>query len=294
MRSNRTIERLIPLTAVAAILASSGCYERERQGDAPPAPTAARAGEAAGGAAPGATADQIREAPRSFYGARVQVSGEVAESRGERAFELDGTGWAFGDDITVLTRSPVAFAGEALRAGDEVLVAGTVRRFVTAEVERDLGWDLAPELETRLRERPVLVADSVRRTAETGHWSAEGAAERSPITSVLALFSATDLDALVGRPVDLRRVPVGSVMGKGLWIGPNRQAQVFVLPAALAPGLRAGDVVHVTGTLRGAPRDAERAWNLPANMAGVIQPGALFVDEATIQAVPEARPGSGT
>src|SRR5690606_23912633 len=98
-----------------------------------------------------------------FYGRQVRLTGEVDEVFSDRAFELEGTGWAFDDDITVLARTSVQLAGAGLEDGDELIVSGTVRPMVVAEVERELGWDLSPELEVRLKERPVLVADSIRR-----------------------------------------------------------------------------------------------------------------------------------
>jgi hypothetical protein len=33
---------------------------------------------------------------------------------------------------------------------------------VTAEIERDYGFDLTPEIETEFRDKPVLVANSVQ------------------------------------------------------------------------------------------------------------------------------------
>lgn len=282
------------VATLPAMSALGGCGEREQRTDADPT-TMPRLGPREPAEARSPTVEQVRESPGRFYGDRVQVSGEVDELFGERAFELEGTGWAFGDDITVLTRTPVKFDGDELRREDELVVMGIVRPFVVAEIERDLGWDLTPELEARLREHPVLVADAIRRTTEYGRWSATETAEGpAPLTSVVSAISTTNPHAVAGRKVEFRREQVRAVMGRGLWVGPNIMSQVFVLPLRMPSGLQAGDFVRVTGTLREAPRDAARGWDLPADMAGVVREDALFVDAATVEELPAGEPRPGT
>lgn len=229
-----------------------------------------------------ATVDQVRESPTSFYGKQVRLAGEVDAILTDRAFELEGAGWAFHDNITVFTKTPVQMAGGLIGRGDEVIITGTVRPFVTAEVERELGWDISRETEIKLKERPVLIADSIRKVSESGRWSAEGRDAR-PIATVVTLITSMDVTTLAGQQVELGRERVQAVTGKGLWVGPSAMSQVFVLPATPPTDVKPGDMVQVSGTLRPVPANAAEAWSLPAEMAGAAREGTVFVDNATVR-----------
>jgi hypothetical protein len=239
--------------------------------------------------APGASVDAIKEAPGHYFGKTVHVSGEVDQIFSDRAFELEGSGWAFDDNIIVLTKAPVRVVGAPLASGDDVIVTGTVRPFTVAEVERDLGWDLGTDLEVKLSKRPVLVASSISKVTEYGRWS--GTSEADPIVNTLTVAMG-DPAMLAGRKVDLERERVQAVMGKGLWVGPTHMSQVFVLPASDLKDVQPGDWVRVTGTLQKAPKDAAKSWELPANMAGVVGEESLFVDGATVTEVAQRPKGA--
>lgn len=283
---NASSQTSILALSLAAIVVS-GCQNERLRADAdtPDVP----------GAAPGATeleqkvsVEQVQDAPADYYGKQVRVTGEIDDIYGDRAFKLEGTGWAFDDDIIVLTKTPVLLAAGPLVGDDELIVTGTVKRFTTAEIEREVGWDLKPELEVTLRERPVLIADSIYNVDTHERWTGEGVT-LAPVASVVTIVTTIDPQALVGQKIDLGRERVQSVMGKGLWIGPSNMAQVFVLPESMPEGIKAGDTVQVSGTLRQVPRDATKQWGLPRNMAGVVREETLFIDDATVQE-PQARP----
>lgn len=240
--------------------------------------------------APGTTntgIDTIKESPERFYGKTVHVSASVDEIYGDRAFELEGTGWAFDDNITVLTKVPVRVAGAPLAKGDQVIVTGVVRPFVVANVERDIGWDISPEVEIKLTRRPVLIAESIRKVGEIGSWSATAGASDT-VSSTFTLLSQANPAALAGRKVELDNERVQEVTGKGLWIGPNRMAQVFVLPREPVKDVKAGDRVHVTGTLQKIPQDAAKTWEQPQTMQGLLGDNAVFIDAATVKPAPAA------
>lgn len=228
------------------------------------------------------TVDKVRESPSYFYGKQVRVAGKVEDIVTDRAFELEGAGWAFHDNIMVFTKTPVQMTGGLLGKGDEVIITGTVRPFVTAEVEREIGWDISQETEIKLKERPVIVADSIRRVSESGRWTAEGAGAQ-PIATVVALITSMDVSALAGQQVDLGRERVQAVSGKGLWVGPSAMSQVFVLPSTPPTDIKAGDMVRIGGTLRTVPANAAEAWGLPSSMAGAVREGMIFVDNATVR-----------
>lgn len=278
----RKLHARAALVAGLSALGLVAC-DRDRPSPEPPATGPAATGPAV--TAPAASVDAIKEAPSRFYGKTVHVSGEVEQVYSDRAFQLEGTDWAFDDNITVLTKQPVSVAGGPLVADDELIVTGTVRPFVVADIERDLGWDLQQDLEIRLSKHPVLIAESIRKVNEYGTWSASRAAAATPITSALTIVATVGPDALVGRKVELARERVWAVQGKGLWVGPTVMSQVFVLPTAEPKDLQPGDRVRVTGTLQKVPKDAGKTWNLPAGRAASMDETALYVDAATVTEV---------
>lgn len=243
-----------------------------------------------------ATIDQVKERPADFYGKEITVAGKVDKLINERTFELEGTGWAFNDNITVLTKSPAQLATAAVAGKQELVVTGTVRPFVVADVERELGWDLAPEVEVRLKERPVLLAERIRRVSDQDGWTAEAGdrADTGPLTSMVTIITAIDLRALAGRQVDLGRERVQAVAGKGLWVGPSAMSQIFVLPTETPKDLQPGDMVRVSGTLREVPKDAAATWGLPKEMTGRVQSETLYLDGATVKELPAAEKAPAT
>jgi hypothetical protein len=282
IRQPRQVLSIIGAAWLAA-LPLAACQERGEAGTRPPSDAA--------------STDQIKESPAGFYGKSVQVSGTVDQLYDRRAFELEGTGWAFDDNITVLTQSPVELTSGPLVDDDEVIVTGTVRPFVTAEVERDLGWDLDRDLEIKLERRPVIVAQTIRTIGEQGRWTAgsAGGSDRQPVATVVTVFTAVDPAALAGQPVDMGRERVQAVMGKGLWVGPNHLAQVFVQPGQMPKDIQAGDMIRVRGTLQKVPENAAKQWGMPASMRVVVGQEGLFVDDATVEEVqaPQADDGAG-
>lgn len=241
--------------------------------------------------------EQVKDSPAYFYGKEVRLSGEVDDVLSDRSFVLEGAGWAFNDNITVLTKTPVNIDGASLFNDEEVIVRGTVRPFVVAEVERDLGWDLGPDLEAQLREKPVVIADSIRRVGEVGRWTAAGTEQtdqQGPVVALMTIIAAVDPATLAGRTINLRNEKVLSLMGKGMWIGPSAMGRVFVVPEQMPEGVVPGDRVDVKGTLKAAPNDAASAWNLPADMAALASEGSLFVDSATVTKVETKGQAPGT
>lgn len=294
---HRTLSKMFLLAPLLAI-GLAGCQSERREGEqrerprtgatqqqeSPPVAQRTE-GTEAGKAVATATVDQVKEKPASFYDKKVRVTGKVDKLFGDRAFDLEGTGWAFDDNITVVTKTPVTFAGGTLARRDELIVDGTVRRVVIADLERDLGWDLSPEIEVHLKERPVLVADSIRKIDESGRWEADTTKAR-PLAALVTIITTVDPDALVGNQVDLERERVQSVVGKGLWVGPSHMSQVYVVPANVPAGIQAGDLVRVTGTLQKPPKDATKLWNLPSELSGVVREESLYVADATVTEVP--------
>jgi hypothetical protein len=110
------------------------------------------------------TVDEIVENRDAYVGRQVSVRGKVGRIHGPHALVIRGEGWLFrlfGKELTVLSAAPLPYTPEQ----DEdvtVWANGIVREVSVTEIERELGWDLDPELEVELEgKETVLVADSV-------------------------------------------------------------------------------------------------------------------------------------
>lgn len=288
-RDNQAHARALLSAALFAAVVASACNEqRERttmqqaERDRTVTPT------------PGAPdVDQVKEEPQRYYDKQVRLAGGVDELFADRVFELEGSGWAFNDNITVLLKEPMKLdAGGPLTDDDEVIVSGTVRHFVVADIEREIGWDVPPDIETRLRDRPVLVAESVRKVAgEQQRVAAAGqqdgqAAGQQQVDSVVQIVGFTNPTQLAGQRVELERETVQAVVGKGLWVGPSGAQQIFVVPMTMPDDIAAGDTVTLSGTLRQAPENAAEAWDLPRDAARGLGPNAVYLETVTIREVP--------
>jgi len=95
-----------------------------------------------------------------FTDRRVTISGDVLDVAPDfNAFMLSDDALLSGDEIAVLTHQPLR---QRLSEGDPLRVTGTVRPFVRAEIEEELGFALDERLVDALEDHPVLIADSVR------------------------------------------------------------------------------------------------------------------------------------
>ena len=133
------------------------------------------------GTAPAATtrgtmsADDVIGDPDRFLGKKVRLAGEVDAVFDQQSFELEGDGIIFDEQILVVARTPIRFEGAAqLADDDEVVVEGTIAKLAVIDIERDMGFDLTPEVEMEYREKAFLIAESIRKVDEAGTWNAEG------------------------------------------------------------------------------------------------------------------------
>lgn len=110
--------------------------------------------------------EELSEEPEQYYGQTVAVSGEVAEQFTTNAFSIEEEGLFGGDSVLVVNVNPSA----AIEDGEEVVVTGVLRPYVSAEFEReyDLEWDLdvQQQIEAEYTEKPVLVAEEVYPSAQ--------------------------------------------------------------------------------------------------------------------------------
>lgn len=226
------------LTAAVALLTPAACLD--------PNPSATER-----------VAEGVKESPLRWAGESVVLQGEVGDVHGDRAFELESDGGLLGlgdPSILVVTKSPVQLMGRDLE-DEDVLVRGTIRYLVVAELERELGWDLEPELEAELKDRPAVVADRIERYEPQAVWQ-EGVEPR--ITSFTVVTVTNPLEALAGQRVDFEYVPVREVDEVGTWIGyqDSRRLLVVPTPGKSLPAVGPDDIVEVEGILRELPSPA--------------------------------------
>ena len=109
--------------------------------------------------------DDVLAKPEAYLGKTVTLTGEVEEVASARAFALESGLLGLGKGLLVVGKSEFPAAAD-LKGGlfvndDHVKVTGVVRKLVVADVEKELGWDLDTEWETKFKERPVIIAENV-------------------------------------------------------------------------------------------------------------------------------------
>ena len=131
-----------------------------------------RAGDADGRAAEGTVrVADIQDHPDTYVGQTVTVVADVEEVHSPRAFSLDEDSPAAGGiDNDLMVLSPQA---GSLRDIDDqwlnnkVRVTGTVAKINVVDIEREIGWDLNPELEVKVgKAKAVIIAKAVERVEE--------------------------------------------------------------------------------------------------------------------------------
>ena len=112
--------------------------------------------------------DDITGNPDKYLGQTVTVVAEVDEVHGPDAFSLDEENpVAGGIDNDLLVIGPQAASLEDLDdkwLNDKVRVTGTIGKLSVVDIEREVGWDLKPELEVEVEgAKAILIAKSVER-----------------------------------------------------------------------------------------------------------------------------------
>lgn len=102
----------------------------------------------------------LNENAAQFASGAVRVQGELEGTFDQRSFVLE-SGGPFDDEIRVVV--PKGVQAPQLERDASLVVTGEVRRIDVAEIEREIGWDLNPEIEIELKGRNVLVARKIER-----------------------------------------------------------------------------------------------------------------------------------
>lgn len=118
--------------------------------------------------APGADvrASDLVERPGAHVGQSLTVSGKLEELHGSRAFTID-SGIQRGE-LLVLSADPLPPLEDVKSENGRptkdytAIVTGMVRLFVARDIEREVGWDIDPELEAEYANKAVLISRTTR------------------------------------------------------------------------------------------------------------------------------------
>ena len=231
------------------------------------------------------TVDQLEDEAARYTGKQISVDAEVEDVLGPRLFTIDEPRW--GDlEGEILVHVPNGLAA-LVREDDKVTVAGTVKPFVRAEIDREWGWFglVDPALDIRLSKRPVLVADrivggtsDVAMVIKAGD---ESKPAQSPITDGAALARADE--AMVGRRVHLHNVTVkGTARDRGFFVDAGNRS-LFVLPGRDGTGSAKpqGGTVTIRGVVLQMPREMDDHLKAPGELNGDIYVLATSLDQGS-------------
>lgn len=128
-----------------------------------------------------ADSEDIVRDPARYYGRKVMIQpADVNRVINPHAFMLDEDAMLAGPDILVIVPNP---SGGALSENAEVRVTGTVRPYVTADLERDFDWFDENDVEVEFTDRPVIIAESVT-SSDGREWA--GVITRQPAQAAAA------------------------------------------------------------------------------------------------------------
>ena len=205
-----TVGRFLCVSAVLAFTA--GCNQANTDSQrADDLATAGTSGSGTDDMGPLDVAD-IAGNPDAYAGQTVTIVGELDEVLGPRAFTLDEDAFTragVDNDVLVLGADAAQFRGiDDQWRNNRVRVTGVVGRLAVVEIERELGWDLDPELEIEVeRSGTVLLASSASR-ADTN----QDAGTANPGRDTTQAFNTTR-DAAAGLPETASALPLIGVVG---------------------------------------------------------------------------------
>ena len=112
-------------------------------------------------------AGEIAANPEKYYGKKVMVKAEVEDVLGAQMFLLDEDRLFAWPDVLVIAQKLTG----AVPEDTEVTVVGTVQKYTSTTLRRDYDWDwwndIDVDIEMTFRDRPVIIADSVKSESGT-------------------------------------------------------------------------------------------------------------------------------
>lgn len=227
----------------------------------------------------GLTARQVVENPNAYVGKNITISGAVEEIHNPQAFTMDS---GLNDDLLILGREPypqVAEAGNrAYWVSDVATVTGVIRNMTAADVEREIGWNIAPELESRFTGKPVMIAQTVNfrpgsagaaasnaNNAQTATNTGQSIANTNTnqqttgnvITDQNIYASTADKSSLMNREADFTNVQVIRVLDPRAFTIPSGNEELYVIlneeserGIGTQGNIKRGDTLSVKGTFK--------------------------------------------
>jgi hypothetical protein len=105
--------------------------------------------------------DDVVDEPEQYYNRRIALNGEVESVLDSNILTIEDEELFGGENLLVISPQSEIIVQE----DEEVTITGTLRPFVTSEIEREynLTWDLDLEdqIEAEYSDRPVLIADEI-------------------------------------------------------------------------------------------------------------------------------------
>lgn len=155
----------------------------------------------------GATISEIVQAPNTYAGKTVTVSGAVNDVIGPRAFTIGGDEFYGDAQLLVVSAKAVPTpagrtAQQALLARDVIQVTGPVRLFNLADFEKEIGFDLDDNAFRDWAGKPAVIARSVDLTPYVG--PATVGAPLIADANVTVADIAGDFPRYVGKTVAVR------------------------------------------------------------------------------------------
>jgi uncharacterized protein YdeI (BOF family) len=208
----------------------------------------------------GATVENVAEETQQYIGKTVTVDGEIARQVSPKAFLIQDKEFLGGEDVLVVSATAAPIVPHTFAQ-----VTGTVRQVTNiTEVEKEYGFDLEPQLEVELKERPIIVAKTV---------ALKPSLEKITSNPVPFLGRTVTLTGEVERVIS----PTAFMLDNNEVLGED---DLLVVSAKPANNITEDSRVQVTGTVRKlTTTELDREFNLgPAKEYEVYvqkQPGIV-------------------
>jgi len=208
--------------------------------------------------------EDLEEHAAQYVGKKVRVNGEVQNVLGPRLFTIDEPNWIDLDGETVVL-VPAPFAA-LIRRDAPVVVTGTVRPFVKADIEREYSWfGNTRQFDVDVSNKYVLVASDVTAIGapallEIKTGKPVGTSGTSAAVSDVATVAKSNDTTLVGRKVDLKSARVTGTTDRGFWVAAASGGdEVLVMPAnPQATKVTQGQNVMLSGVVLEMPKTLKR------------------------------------
>lgn len=107
----------------------------------------------------------IPDYPERFIGQTITVEGNVERVLSNKILIMETTETMHDDKVPILIQGKSEMSSQ-FRPGDHIRVIGTVRTMTTTETEHEYDPDFAPDVKTKINNRPIIIATEIALIAE--------------------------------------------------------------------------------------------------------------------------------